>query len=114
MDGTPAGDEDEAYVSSEDEDFNPSAVIANQDVWSSSEDENIEDPAGLHDGDKQYQKTDKRGKKDKEAEDFGFENSGDEVTIKKGTKRKRKADIGEDDSEGEGGFVKTRSMRAVV
>ncbi|MCJ1479078.1 hypothetical protein MMC13_007762 [Lambiella insularis] len=109
-----AMEEDEAYVSSEDEDFDPSAARADEDASSSSEDESAKGPTILTAGDKQSKKTQKRGKKENEAEDLDFENSGDEATIKKAAKRKRRGDMGDDDSGGEGGFVKTRSMRAVV
>ncbi|TQN71329.1 SWR1-complex protein 5 [Colletotrichum shisoi] len=61
----------------------------------------------------------KRDTNDNEAEDVGFENSGDEALIKKATKKqkRRKAKDAdgapdEEDEGGEGGLVKTRSMRA--
>ncbi|MCJ1439351.1 hypothetical protein MMC27_008743 [Xylographa pallens] len=106
-------EDEEAYVSSEDEDFDPSAVHADEIVSSSSEEETADGPATFKLNDKKTTKQ-KRGKKRETAEDLGFENSGDEATIKKGSKRKRKGELGDDDSGGEGGFVKTRSMRAVV
>ncbi|MCJ1402978.1 hypothetical protein MMC11_006200 [Xylographa trunciseda] len=107
-----AMEDEEAYVSSEDEDFDPSAVQADENVSSSSEEETA-DPAIIK-LDKKQQIKHKRGKKSEDVEDLGFENSGDEATIKKGSKRKRKGNPSDDDSGGEGGFVKTRSMRAVV
>jgi len=88
-------------------------VHDDENVSSSSEGETADDPAAIKLDNKQKTKH-KRGGKGKEAEDLGFENSGDEATIKKGSKRKRKGEPGDDDSGGEGGFVKTRSMRAVV
>ena len=108
-----AMEEEEAYVSSEDEDFDPSVVQADENISSSSEEETIDSPANAKLNDKHKVKQ-KRGKKGEEAEDLGFENSGDEATIKKGSKRKRKGELEDDDSGGEGGFIKTRSMRAVV
>ena len=104
---------EEAYVSSEDEDFDPSAVHADENVSSSSEEETADGPATPKLDVKQTTKH-KRGKKGEKVEDLGFENSGDEATIRKGSKRKRKGELEDDDSGGEGGFVKTRSMRAVV
>ncbi|MCJ1285850.1 hypothetical protein MMC26_005192 [Xylographa opegraphella] len=106
-------EDEEAYVSSEDEDFDPSAVHADENVSSSSEDEAADIPTFPKPDYKRPTKH-KRRKKGEEAEDLGFENSGDEATIKKGSKRKRKGELGDDDSGGEGGFVKTRSMRAIV
>ncbi|MCJ1393640.1 hypothetical protein MMC18_006515 [Xylographa bjoerkii] len=108
-----AMEDEEAYVSSEDEDFDPSAVHGDENVSSSSEDETADGPATIKSNGKQKTKH-TRGRKGEEAEDLGFENSGDEATIKRGSKRKRKGEPGDDDSGGEGGFVKTRSMRAVV
>ncbi|MCJ1379553.1 hypothetical protein MMC17_002654 [Xylographa soralifera] len=106
-------EDEETYVSSEDEDFDPAAVHADENVSSSSEEETADSPTAFKLDGKQTTKH-KHGKKGEKAEDLGFENSGDEATIKKGSKRKRKGELGDDDSGGEGGFVKTRSMRAVV
>ncbi|MCJ1320063.1 hypothetical protein MMC15_005400 [Xylographa vitiligo] len=106
-------EDEEAYVSSEDEDFDPSAVHVDENVSSSSEEETADGPATPKLDVKQTTKH-IRGKKGEKVEDLGFENSGDEATIRKGSKRKRKGELEDDDSGGEGGFVKTRSMRAVV
>lgn len=99
------------YISSEDEDFDPTkaAAEAKEDLSSDSEAE---------DGTTTTQAP-KVGKPKQQAksvhpEDLGFENSGDEATIRKGRKRKRKdGKAEEDESGGEGGFVRTRGMRAV-
>ena len=92
-------DGDEDYKSSEDEDFAPE----DNDIESSaSEAEDGATAAGK-------KGRGKRKPKDEEAEDIGFENSGDEAIARKG-KRKR---VDKDDEGGEGLFVKTRTMRAV-
>jgi hypothetical protein len=52
-----------------------------------------------------------------EAEDVGFENSGDEEIVERGLKRQRKKGRkGQEDEDegGEGGFVKTRRMAALA
>ncbi|KAI9646173.1 swr complex subunit [Ciborinia camelliae] len=104
---------DEEYASSEDEDFAPDAVPA---PGESSESE-AEDEDSTAIVNKSKKKTTKR-KRDgnEEAEDAGFENSGDEAIIEKGLKRRkkkgRKGGRDEEDEGGEGGLVKTRSMRA--
>ena len=102
----PGVPDEEGYISSEDEDFNPAADAMDVDGEESSD----------SDGDQeQIQKASKktvRIARDEDAEDVGFENSGDEAIMKKGHRRKRKGKDDED-SGGEGGFVKTRSMRAV-
>ncbi|ESZ97660.1 hypothetical protein SBOR_1955 [Sclerotinia borealis F-4128] len=105
---------DEEYASSEDEDFAPDAVPA-QDQSSESEPEDVDSIAVA---DKPKKKTTKRKQgDDEEAEDAGFENSGDEAIIERGLKRrKKKSKKGgrekDEDEGGEGGLVKTRSMRA--
>ncbi|KAF7879238.1 hypothetical protein EAF04_000435 [Stromatinia cepivora] len=105
---------DEEYASSEDEDFAPDAVPA-QEESSESEAEDEDSTAVI---DKPKKKTAKRKRgNDEEAEDAGFENSGDEAIIEKGLKRRKKKSRkdgrdGEEDEGGEGGLVKTRSMRA--
>jgi len=102
---------DKDYVSSEDEDFNPEEAEAVEEEGSSVDE---------LDGDAMDAELPKRrqGKKRKQrevAEDLGFENSGDEATIQKGARKKRrKEQHGGEDSGGEGGFVKTRSMRAAM
>ena len=102
---------DDAYVSSEDEDFDPTTGDAERNGESSSESEANEESLNVKVSKGQNPK---RGRTDGEAEDLGFENSGDEATIQKGKKRKRKdGGKADEDSGGEGGFVKTRRMRAV-
>ncbi|RYP17098.1 hypothetical protein DL765_004717 [Monosporascus sp. GIB2] len=100
---------DEDYASEEDSDFAPDAAPA-ADGSDASESEDESDQPGA---------TRKRNKRpaDDDAVDAGFENSGDEAIIQKGKKRQKKArrkdDAVEDDEEaGEGGLIKTRSMRA--
>ncbi|KAL3419410.1 swr1-complex protein 5 [Phlyctema vagabunda] len=104
--------DDEEYASSEDSDFAPDAAPANV----------SEDSASESDGDDSTPVVTKPKKRkrtaDEEAEDLGIENSGDEAIIERGLKRQKKRgkkgkirDIVEDDG-GEGGLVKTRSMRA--
>ncbi|KAF8857573.1 BCNT-domain-containing protein [Acephala macrosclerotiorum] len=106
---------DEEYVSEEDSDFAPDAVPAHEEADSDSEPEVA--------ASKPTQK--RKRTEGEEAEDLGFENSGDEAIIGDGLKEKRrrrkkakgkgKAIEGDDEEDegGEGGFVKTRSMRAV-
>lgn len=116
----PAADptlEEEAYISSEDEDFDPTNI---KEVENESSDSASEDDAATSSALQKGQKP-KIGRAKKkpggQVEDLGFENSGDEITIKQGTKRKRKekdVDVEDEDSGGDGGFVKTRSMRAVA
>ncbi|KAM0127041.1 hypothetical protein ACHAO1_009730 [Botrytis cinerea] len=104
---------DEEYASSEDEDFAPDTAPA-QEESSESEAEDEDSTAVTNKAKKETTKR-KRGN-DEEAEDAGFENSGDEAIIEKGLKkRKKKSKKGgkeEEDEGGEGGLVKTRSMRA--
>ncbi|KAJ9155008.1 SWR1-complex protein 5 [Pleurostoma richardsiae] len=98
---------DEDYASSEDSDFAPDDAPGPE----SSDDEGGDDTSAA---------TPAAGKRKRPtedaADDAGFENSGDEAVISKGKKRRRKdkhKDGGADDDEGgEGGLVKTRSMRA--
>ena len=104
----PTNDSD--YVSSEDEDFDPSKVQQDDHVSSDSETETLS-TSKIPKGKKKPGR-----KKAGEAEDLGFENSGDEATIRKGKKRKKKGtskDDGNENSEdgGEGGVVRTRAMR---
>lgn len=106
--------DEEGYVSSEDSDFAPDAVAAPAEDDSDS-DSSPDEP--------EHAKPAKKRRKidHEEAEDLGFENSGDEAIIGDGLKKERRRKKGkkgkgkEDDDEdgGEGGFVKTRSMRAV-
>ena len=101
----PLTDEDEQYASSEDSDFAPDAAGDHVSIHSDSED----------DGDKTSNKRSKPAEK-VEAEDAGYNNSGDEAIIQKGNKRRKKAKTRgtalEDDEGGEGGLIKTRRQRA--
>ncbi|KAF4979764.1 hypothetical protein FDECE_18008 [Fusarium decemcellulare] len=96
--------EDEQYASSEDSDFAPDAVPDQASDPSDSEDDNPKAPK-------------KRGRlaDDADAENAGYDNSGDEAVIKKGEKRRKKSRAKgavEDDEGGEGGLIKTRRQRA--
>jgi hypothetical protein len=104
-------EDEDNYVSSEDEDFNPTTVNADENISSSSESDGEAEAASAVQG--KEKKSKRRKDKKDDAEDLGFENSGDEATIKKGIKRKKKAGQVDEDSGGEGGFVRTRSMREV-
>ena len=100
----PELDHEEDYVSEEDSDFAPEDGVE-QDLSASEDD--VPDAA---------KPKPKRQAGDRAAEDAGFDNSGDEGIIEKGKKRQKKAKAkdrtaGEDEG-GEGGLVKTRSMRA--
>ena len=100
----PELDHEEDYVSEEDSDFAPEDG-GDQDL--SASDDDVPDAA---------KPKPKRQAGDRDAEDTGFDNSGDEGIIEKGKKRQKKAKAkdgvtGEDEG-GEGGLVKTRSMRA--
>ncbi|KAK2773302.1 swr1p complex component [Colletotrichum kahawae] len=105
--------DDEEYESSQDSDFAPEdGPAAGGGAESEAEDSS--------DSDSETANTSKR-KRDAaagdEADDAVFENSGDEALIKKAKKKRKKARGGDgapdgDDEGGEGGLVKTRSMRA--
>jgi hypothetical protein len=106
--------DDDDYASSEDSDFAPDAAPVQASEESSDEESEAEAPEA-----KAKPKSTKRKRgADDEAEDAGFENSGDEAIIEKGLKRQRKKgkkgkDVEDlDDDGGEGGLIKTRSMRA--
>ena len=102
----PDPDED-AYNSGEDDDFDPTKA-AETNV--SSDSESDEDHADTKvSGPKRV----KRDSTQEEAGDAGYENSGDEAVIRTARKRKRKHGQDDGDSGGEGGFVKTRRMKAV-
>lgn len=103
---------EDGYDSSEDEDFDPTEKQAQGVSSSGSEGDEETTPAAR--SRRQHRGRKRQLRQDGEAEDLGFENSGDEATIRKGTKRRKKGGIGsEDDGGGDGGFVKTRSMRAI-
>ncbi|KAH7170415.1 SWR1-complex protein 5 [Dactylonectria macrodidyma] len=98
----PLLDEDEQYASSEDSDFALDVAADQGSDHSGSEDDGA-DP------------TKKRGPVDNaDAADAGYDNSGDEMIIKKGEKRQKKRSKrdNEDDEGGEGGLIKTRRQRA--
>jgi len=104
------GDSD--YASEEDSDFAPEVATAiASDVESDSESE-AENTA--KETLKPKHKATKRKRGDEEAEDAGIENSGDEAIIERGLKKRRKKGKGKvvEEEGGEGGLVKTRSMRA--
>ncbi len=100
--------DDEDYASSEDSDFAPDAAPAKGDDATSDEESDAETA-------KPVAKKRKRAT-DEEAEDAGFEYSGDEAIIghakRKRAKKAKKGDVIDEDEGGEGGLVKTRSMRA--
>jgi hypothetical protein len=106
---------DSDYASDEDSDFAPDTLPA-ADVESSDSESEADEPATKAQA---KPKSKKRRRGDEEAEDVGFENSGDEAIIKaydEGPKRKKgkKGKAAElDDEGGEGGAVRTRSMRAL-
>jgi hypothetical protein len=105
--------DEEEYASEEDSDFAPDSAPAKEDA-ESSDDEAEPEPEEV----KAPKSTKRKRGPDDEAEDAGFENSGDEAIIEKGLKRQKKKskkdkDV-EDDEGGEGGLVKTRSMRAAA
>ncbi|KAI0480882.1 bucentaur or craniofacial development-domain-containing protein [Xylariaceae sp. FL0804] len=99
---------DEQYASEEDSDFAPDVAPAEAASGDSeSEDDADQPPRGS-----------KRRRADNAPADEDFENSGDEAIIQRGKKKrqkkaKRKDGEAEDDDGGEGGLIKTRSMRAV-
>jgi hypothetical protein len=101
-------DEEDKYRDSEDDDFNPVDIHA--DESSSSEDENKDDaPEPL------------QRKRKRQADEPEGLDSGDEITIEAARKRKakrQKGGKGKDDDEleeeaGEGGLIKTRAQRRV-
>ena len=111
---------DEEYASDEDSDFAPDTGLVQEDVESSDEELDVDansttDPKAVGKEKPKSTKRKRAGEDIEEAEDAGFENSGDEAIIEKGLKRQkkkgRKAQVDEDEG-GEGGLVKTRSMRA--
>ncbi|KAJ4200777.1 swr complex subunit [Fusarium falciforme] len=97
----PILDEDEQYASSEDSDFAPDAAP-----------DQASDHSGSEDGDDRP----KRPANSQEADDAGYDNSGDEAIIKRGEKRRKrtkgKGAHGDEDEGGEGGLIKTRRQRA--
>ncbi|KAH8815668.1 bucentaur or craniofacial development-domain-containing protein [Xylogone sp. PMI_703] len=101
--------DDDNYASEEDSDFAPEDAPAQASEESSDSEEDEPDASGV----KQSDKAVKRKRSEDEAEDVGFENSGDEAIIDKARKSRKKKDKGDDPEDGgEGGLIKTRSMRA--
>ncbi|KAK2008373.1 BCNT-domain-containing protein, partial [Colletotrichum eremochloae] len=109
----------EEYESSQDSDFAPEDAVAADGASEASDSETDGEDAAAGTTKPAKRKRDGDGDGG-EAEDAGFENSGDEALIKKAKKkRRRKAKDGdaaaapdEEDEGGDGGLVKTRSMRA--
>lgn len=100
---------DEEYASSEDSDFAPDTAQA-EDGASEASDSEADDHSAPSE-------PIARRKRPATDADEDFENSGDEAVIQKGKKRRKNAPqkdgrLDEDDG-GDGGFVKTRAMRAV-
>lgn len=98
----PILDEDEQYASSEDSDFAPDAAP---------------DQASNHSGSEDGDDRPKRPANDQEADEAGYDNSGDEAIIKRGEKRRKRSKgkvgaHGDEDEGGEGGLIKTRRQRA--
>ena len=102
---------DDAYISEEDDDFNPEAIEVDDNA---SSDSASDEEATTTTQKISIARKQKSHRNESEAEDAGFENSGDEGIIRRGTRRRRKGLDDRSDSGGEGGFVKTRSMRAVA
>jgi hypothetical protein len=102
----PLLDDDEQYASEEDSDFAPEDAAGHDSDGADSDSDDKEpstkrkQPTGVDD-----------------AEDTGFENSGDEAIIDKGRKRRKKdlakqKGTGNDEEGADEVLIKTRSMRA--
>ena len=108
---------DSDYASEEDSDFAPDAAPAP--LESSDEESEADEPANNAEKTKGKGAEKKRKRTDEEAEDLGFENSGDEAIIKEyEAPRRKKGRKGkgkelDDEEGGDGGVVRTRSMRAL-
>ncbi|RKU48090.1 swr complex subunit [Coniochaeta pulveracea] len=98
----PVPDQEDDYVSSEDSDFAPEDAPEREVTPSDDDDQAQGAPTVKR----------KRQAGDTEAEDAGFENSGDEAIIGKGKKRLKRSKKIDEDEGGEGGLIKTRSQRA--
>lgn len=103
-------DAEDEYASEEDSDFAPEDGVANE--------SSVSDDDGDVPDDKPTSAKRKRPTAGPEAEDAGFENSGDEAIIEKGKKRQKKSKTKDktteaDDDAADGPLIKTRSMRAV-
>jgi hypothetical protein len=106
--------DDEEYASSEDSDFAPDDAPAQASENSDDDESDAEETVKETKKAKPKPAKRKRGQ-DEEAEDAGFENSGDEAIIERGLKKQRRKKgkgVEDEDEGGEGGLVKTRSMRA--
>jgi hypothetical protein len=104
--------DEEDYASEEDSDFALDDAPAEDS--SVSDDEEAADGQKTAPAKRKLQAGDVEG----EADDAGFENSGDEAIIQKGQKRRKKSKPKDgaaidDDEGGDGRLIKTRSMRAV-
>lgn len=113
--------DDEDYASSEDSDFAPDEAPEQEIEGDAADDDCSADEVGAQPSNKAATAVAPAGKRRRagdvqDAEDAGFENSGDEAIIEKGKKRRKKgkaAQRDDGDEGGEGGLIKTRSMRAV-
>jgi hypothetical protein len=105
----PDAEDDEDYASEEDHDFAPEADEAGSDSSDDSEPKSA--AAGLAKAGPK--RRGKRKRTEDEAEDVGFENSGDEAIITTGAKKRKRGRKDESVAdEGDGLFVRTRAMRA--
>ncbi|KAH8781389.1 bucentaur or craniofacial development-domain-containing protein [Diaporthe sp. PMI_573] len=104
--------DDEDYASSEDSDFAPEEAQERGDDASSDDEDELARDATAPVPVKRKRQT-QAGDGD-DAADAGFENSGDEAIIGRGKKKQKSRLAQRDEDEGgEGGLIKTRSMRAV-
>lgn len=112
-------DEDSDYASAEDSDFAPDAAPAAVASDSSSDSDSEIEAHGVATKPK---KRKRKGKDVQEAEDLGFENSGDEAIVKEHSKKVKRGKKGqekgavadEEEDTGEGLFVRTRRMAALA
>lgn len=101
-------DDQEPYASSEDSDFAPDTGAAADDSESDSEKVDTQPAAAAA-------VKPSKGLEGDDAEDAGYDNSGDEAIIRKGARKRRKGKndvVDEDEEGGEGGLIKTRRQRA--
>lgn len=108
-------DPEEDYASSEDSDFAPEEAAERESTPSEDEAEAADATPDQTTATTTTSKRKRQAGDDHEAEDAGFENSGDEAVIGRGKKRLKRAAArhhGDDDEGGEGGLIKTRSQRA--
>jgi hypothetical protein len=107
------------YASEEDSDFAPETAVP-----TASDESEASELEAESKSEKPITKPKKRKRgsgHSEEAEDVGFENSGDEEIVERGLKKQRKKgkkgfkDEDDDEDDGaEGGFVKTRRMAALA